>query len=99
MAADAFELGEHPGYEAASPVCVGNVACERFQLDIFGQVVGMLSVVAEVLCRIAGRLAAEYDVGRRSHVADFSRRFSHLTLMGVAREVRAAGAGAKRAAG
>jgi hypothetical protein len=95
MAADAFEL---PGYEAANPVCVGNVACERFQLDIFGEVVGMLSVVAEVLCRIAGRLAAEYDLGRRSHVADYWRAFSHLRLIFVAREVRAAGAGVKQAA-
>ena len=32
------------------------------------------------------------------HVAGFSRAFSHLTLSFVAREVRAAGAGAKRAA-
>ena len=98
MAADAFELGEHPGDEASNPVRVGNVACERFQRDIFGEVVGMMSVGAEVLCRIAGRLAEEYDVGRRSHVADFSRAFSHLSLIFVAREVRAAGAGAKRAA-
>ncbi len=97
MAADAFELGEHPGYEASDPVRVGNVACERFGLDIFGEVVGMMSVGAEVLCRIAG-LAEEYDVGRRSHVADFSRAFSHLSLIFVAREIRAAGAAAKRAA-
>ena len=58
----------------------------------------MMSVGAEVLCRIAGRLAEEYDAGRRSHVADFSGAFSHLSLSFVAREVRAAGAGAKRAA-
>lgn len=32
-----------------------------------------------------------------SQVADFSRAFSQLTLMGVACEIRAAGAGAKRA--
>jgi hypothetical protein len=65
MAADAFELGEHPGYEAANPVRVGNMACERFELDIFGEVVGMMSVGAEVLCRIAGRLAEEYVAGER----------------------------------
>ena len=58
----------------------------------------MMSVGADVLCRIAGRLAEEFDVGRRSHVADFSRAFSHLTLIFVAREIRAAGAAAKRAA-
>jgi hypothetical protein len=74
------------------------VACERFRLDSFGEVVGMMCVGAEVLCRIAGRLAEEYDVGQRSRVADFSRAFSHLTLMFVVREILAAGAGAKRAA-
>ena len=98
MAADAFELGEHSGYEASNPVRVGNVACGRFRLDIFGEVVGMMSVGTEVLCRIAGRLADEYGVGRRPHVADFSRVFSHLTLICVAREIRAPGAAAKRAA-
>ena len=98
MAADAFELGEHPGYEASNPVRVGNVACERFGLDIFGEVVGMMSVSAEVRCRIAGGLAEECDLGRRSHVVDFSRAFSHLSLSFVVREIRAAGAGAKRAA-
>jgi hypothetical protein len=95
LAADAFELGEH---EASNPVRVGNVACERFRLDVFGEVVGMMSVGAEVFCGIAGRLAEAYDVGRRSHVADVSRAFSHLTLIFVVRESRAPGAGAKRAA-
>jgi hypothetical protein len=95
MAADAFEPGEH---EASNPVRVGNMACERFQLHISGALVGMMPVGAEVLCGIAGRRAEEYDVGRRSRVADFSRGFSHLTLIGVAREIRAAGACAKRAA-
>jgi hypothetical protein len=65
---------------------------------IFGQGVGMMSVGAEVLCRIAGRLAEEYGVGRPSHLADFSRAFSHLTLIFVARDIRAAGAAATRAA-
>jgi hypothetical protein len=76
----------------------GNMACERFQLDILGALVEMMPVGAEVLCGIAGRRAEEYDVRRRSRVAGFSHRFSHLTLMGVAREIRAAEAGAKRAA-
>ena len=40
--------------------------------------------------------AEEHDVGRRLHVADFSRGFA-LSLILVAREIRAAGAGAKRA--
>jgi hypothetical protein len=52
----------------------------------------------EVLCGIAGRRAEEYDVRRRSRGADSSRAFSDPMLMGVAREIRAAGAGAKRAA-
>ena len=58
----------------------------------------MMSVGAEVLCGSAGRLAEEYDAERRSHVADFSRSFSQRSLSFVAREVRAAGAGATRAA-
>jgi hypothetical protein len=58
----------------------------------------MMSVGAEVLCRIAGRLAGEDAVGRRSHAADFSRAFSHLTLIFLARDIRAAGAAATRAA-
>jgi hypothetical protein len=58
----------------------------------------MMSIGAEVLCRIAGRLAEEYGMGRRSHVADFSRASSHLTLIFVARDIRAAGAAATRAA-
>jgi hypothetical protein len=40
----------------------------------------------------------EHDVGRRSHVAGSSRAFSHLTLIFVARDIRAAGAAATRAA-
>jgi hypothetical protein len=95
MAADAFELGEHPGDEASDPVCGGNVACGPVRLGVLGEVVGMMCVGAEVLCGIAGRLAEEYEVGRRSPMADFSGAFSHRT---VAREIRAAVAGVKRAA-
>ena len=58
----------------------------------------MMSIGAAVLCRIAGRLAEKYGVGRRSHMAEFSRASSHLTLMFVARDIRAAGAAATRAA-
>jgi hypothetical protein len=70
-----------------NPVRVGNMACERFDLDILGARVEMMPVRAE-----------EYDARRRSRVADFSRRFSDLTPMGVACEIRAAGADATRAA-
>ncbi len=57
----------------------------------------MMSVNAEVRCRIAGRLAEERDVGRRSRVVGFSRASGHLPPILVAREIRAVGAGAKRA--
>ena len=57
-----------------------------------------MSVGSEVLCRIAGPLAEESDAERRPHVADSARSFSQRSLSFVAREVRAAGAGAKRAA-
>jgi hypothetical protein len=50
-----------------------------------------------VLCGIVGRRAEEYDVRGPSRGADVSRGFSRRALMGVAREVRAAGAGTKRA--
>ena len=56
----------------------------------------MMSVGAEVLCRIAGRLADVHGVMRRSQVADFSRGIGRLSLIFMAREVRAAGAAAKR---
>jgi hypothetical protein len=77
------------------PVRVGNTACERFELDILGALVQIMLVGAEVLCGTAGARAEEYDVRRRSRVADFSRGFRHLTPMSVACDIRAAGAGAK----
>jgi hypothetical protein len=66
------------------------MACERFELDILGAVVEMMLVGAEVLCGLAGARAEEYEVRRHSRVADFSRAFSGLTEIGVAREIRAA---------
>ena len=73
------------------------MACERFRLGMFAEV-GMMSVGVAVLCGIVGRLAEEYGVGWRSHVADFSRASSDLALICLAREIRAAGAGAEPAA-
>ena len=96
MVADGFELGEHPGCPVRS--VSGPVACEGFELDAVDEVVEMMSVAAEVLFRIAGRLAEKHHVGQRSHVADFSRGFGDLSLILVAREVRVAGAAAERAA-
>ena len=53
----------------------------------------MMSVNAE---GAAGR-REERDVGRRSRVVGFSRASGHLPPILVAREIRAVGAGAKRA--
>jgi hypothetical protein len=52
VAADAFERGEHPGYESSNPVGVGNVARERFALGILGEVVG-----------VVGRIGADHVQG------------------------------------
>jgi GH15 family glucan-1,4-alpha-glucosidase len=42
-----FELPQLPGYEGSSPVRVGNAASEQFQLDIYGEVVGVMFASAE----------------------------------------------------
>jgi GH15 family glucan-1,4-alpha-glucosidase len=39
---DEHELSWLPGYEASSPVRVGNAASEQFQLDVYGEVMDML---------------------------------------------------------
>jgi GH15 family glucan-1,4-alpha-glucosidase len=51
-----FELDELPGYESSSPVRVGNAASEQFQLDVYGEVAGVMFIGAEVLGRIERRL-------------------------------------------
>jgi GH15 family glucan-1,4-alpha-glucosidase len=51
-----FELNELPGYEGSKPVRVGNAASEQFQLDVYGEVVGVGFLGAEELGRIEHRL-------------------------------------------
>jgi GH15 family glucan-1,4-alpha-glucosidase len=51
-----FEVDELPGYEGSKPVRIGNAASEQFQLDVYGEVMGVAYVAAEQLGRIDPRL-------------------------------------------
>jgi GH15 family glucan-1,4-alpha-glucosidase len=51
-----FELDQLPGYEGSRPVRVGNAASEQFQLDVYGEVAGVMFIGAELLGRIEPRL-------------------------------------------
>jgi GH15 family glucan-1,4-alpha-glucosidase len=51
-----FELDDLPGYEGSKPVRVGNAASEQFQLDVYGEVAGVMYIGAEQLGRIERRL-------------------------------------------
>jgi GH15 family glucan-1,4-alpha-glucosidase len=51
-----FELPELPGYEDSKPVRIGNAASEQFQLDVYGEVAGVMFTGAEVVGRIEKRL-------------------------------------------
>jgi GH15 family glucan-1,4-alpha-glucosidase len=44
-----FDLDDLPGYEGSKPVRVGNAASEQFQLDVYGEVVGVAFIGAEEL--------------------------------------------------
>ena len=50
-----FELPELPGYEGSRPVRVGNAASEQFQLDVYGEVAGVMFIGTELLGRIEPR--------------------------------------------
>ncbi|HZA87297.1 MAG TPA: glycoside hydrolase family 15 protein, partial [Acidimicrobiales bacterium] len=49
---DEFELDWLPGYEGSRPVRVGNAASGQFQLDVYGEVLGVAFVAADKLGRI-----------------------------------------------
>ena len=51
-----FELEQLPGYEGSTPVRIGNAASEQFQLDVYGEVVAVMFLGAEMLGRIDKRL-------------------------------------------
>ena len=50
-----FELKDLPGYEGSKPVRIGNAASEQFQLDVYGEVLGVAFLGAELLGRIEER--------------------------------------------
>ena len=47
-----FELEELPGYEGSKPVRIGNAASEQFQLDVYGELLGVAFIAAEAIGRI-----------------------------------------------
>ena len=51
-----FELPELPGYEGSKPVRIGNAASEQFQLDVYGEVLGVGFLGTTVLGRMEERL-------------------------------------------
>jgi GH15 family glucan-1,4-alpha-glucosidase len=51
-----FELDGLPGYEGSKPVRIGNAASEQFQLDVYGEVAGVMFIGAEARGTIETRL-------------------------------------------
>ena len=47
-----YELDDLPGYEGSRPVRVGNAASGQFQLDVYGEVAGVLSIAAGMLGQV-----------------------------------------------
>ncbi len=50
-----FELDELPGYEGSKPVRIGNAASEQFQLDVYGEVMGVAFLALERLGEVERR--------------------------------------------
>jgi GH15 family glucan-1,4-alpha-glucosidase len=50
-----FELTELPGYEGSKPVRVGNAASEQFQLDVYGELLAVAYLGAELLGKVEER--------------------------------------------
>jgi GH15 family glucan-1,4-alpha-glucosidase len=48
-----YEIDWLPGYEGSKPVRVGNAASGQFQLDVYGEVVGVSSAVAMTIGRLS----------------------------------------------
>ena len=51
-----FDLEELPGYERSRPVRIGNAASEQFQLDVYGEVLGVGFLGTKVVGRIEKEL-------------------------------------------
>jgi GH15 family glucan-1,4-alpha-glucosidase len=51
-----FELPDLPGYEGSRPVRVGNAASDQFQLDVYGELIGVAYTAAERLGEVRGQL-------------------------------------------
>jgi GH15 family glucan-1,4-alpha-glucosidase len=51
-----YELDHLPGYEGSRPVRVGNAASEQFQLDVYGEVAGVMSIAADMRGRVEPRV-------------------------------------------
>jgi rhodanese-related sulfurtransferase len=51
-----FELDKLPGYGDSKPVRVGNAASEQFQLDVYGEVIGVAYRATELVGRVDERL-------------------------------------------
>ena len=51
-----FELDELPGYEGSRPVRIGNAASEQFQLDVYGEVLGVAFLGSTIVGKIEEQL-------------------------------------------